>query len=594
MQPGDFPLVVGDPGRTSYSRFVLPLPYRLERWSGSEGPFQFVRAGDDDWLHAPTFKSMDRGRRDFLTRETREILHEGAQWLVLRGEAGGESGPAKTPVVVDWSAPKRTFEFLFHSPTGRQVPVHLRAPALVLFEQPDGLAASEGEDGDPLHLCFLVWEAFFGGTAPEQPQATLADLLEFNELFRYWQHHFRPAAWASALADLPVDFGKPGTRIADKLVRDNPLYPGGEVPPGLVFDRWAWLLDCPVAIGGRKYSFVPAEQREQAHAWSRHEQGSKTGSDPGWLLHADNRTFVWTCALSTDQQVTEMSKLADGCEADLPAGLGAWVKLLNVDGTGGPSASLDAATEFDRHWAGRRTYRRWAAGGTLYGYCNHAGALLGQQQRLEVGKYWGEHYFDQLLLLLYVRTALFGFSWRLAQISAKVRRAGGPGNSDGWRDFREGFEKLRVQFALFANLYQFPLISNQQQGVELYSLLRRSLDVEDLFREIQTEIQQSDDLFALHQQRRQGDLTLYLTVVGTGGVVLGLALGAVSNGALMDHLKDDSDRIPAGWTFFWFLAALTAAAAAVGVLLKNARWLGDRMRGLAERPGRDWWRSSDE
>jgi hypothetical protein len=61
------------------------------------------------------------------------------------------------------------------------------------------------------------------------------------------------------------------------------------------------------------------------------------------------------------------------------------------------------------------------------------------------------------------------------------------------RQWRDRFESLRWQFALFTNLYKFPLISNQQQAIEMYSLARRHLDVDELFQEVEEEIRSSHE-----------------------------------------------------------------------------------------------------
>jgi hypothetical protein len=113
-------------------------------------------------------------------------------------------------------------------------------------------------------------------------------------------------------------------------------------------------------------------------------------------------------------------------------------------------------------------------------------------------RHFRQMYFDQVLLILYIRVVLFRFSTKLSLISKEARDAG----RHRWEEWGTAFEKLRWDFALFTNLYQFPLLSNQQQGLEMYSLARKSMDVDELFREVQEEIQGTNDYL---MQRRSQD-----------------------------------------------------------------------------------------
>jgi hypothetical protein len=48
----------------------------------------------------------------------------------------------------------------------------------------------------------------------------------------------------------------------------------------------------------------------------------------------------------------------------------------------------------------------------------------------------------------------------------------------------------------FSTLYQFPLLSTQQQSVEMYDLARRQMDIDALFRDVDKEIDAADQMFA--------------------------------------------------------------------------------------------------
>ena len=88
----------------------------------------------------------------------------------------------------------------------------------------------------------------------------------------------------------------------------------------------------------------------------------------------------------------------------------------------------------------------------------------------------------------------------------------------------EKFSKLRWEFTLFTNLYQYPLISNQQQGLEMYSLARKSLDLDELFKEIQEEIHNGQEFIEQKRQEKQNNQIFNLTLIAFVGLVLSIAL----------------------------------------------------------------------
>ena len=191
-----------------------------------------------------------------------------------------------------------------------------------------------------------------------------------------------------------------------------------------------------------------------------------------------------------------------------PWNYGHWVKLLNVDLPGSTPFGTHQCREFEREWARDRTYKRWEEWGTFYGFSYHSGAMLGptminkdhpeKDPEPPLWRHFGQMYFDQILLILYIRVVLFRFSTQLSLISAEARDAG----RGRWEEWGEEFERLRWNFALFTNLYQFPLLSNQQQGLEMYALARKGMDVDQLFLEVQQEVQGTNDYL---MQRRSQD-----------------------------------------------------------------------------------------
>jgi len=111
---------------------------------------------------------------------------------------------------------------------------------------------------------------------------------------------------------------------------------------------------------------------------------------------------------------------------------------------------------------------------------------------------------------------------KLNRISAEALEKKIGDDTTGWL---EDFQRLRESFTLFTNLYQFPFLSNQQQAIEMYTLARKHMDIDDLFKEIQQEVNSNHEYLSIKQATRQTDTTTRLTVVATIGFVLAMATG---------------------------------------------------------------------
>jgi hypothetical protein len=488
--PLTIPLVCGDPAGeepASFTRFVLPFGYQLEAGGARKGPAWQVETA-----------AVSPARQRYFTTETSRVLFRRARRFVLQ----------------DLDAEHRSFAVPRRDGRG-EYRVAIATPRLVLFEWRKAQPGAGPDRDDVLATGFLLLDLFFPdvGKAPD-----LDELLELNEVFRHcvppFEDHVRdgPEAGgrrglATVLGDLPVDLCEAaGPRVRDR--RD------GEPLQALYFERWAALLDRPVEHGGERWRLFPGTWAQRARSWY-HQPLPETDDGTGWVVYADSRAFVWTCALLGDGVDTLRRMLEE--PAAHAADLGHWVKLLNVDAPGSEPAS---ATGFERCWARERTYERWQEQGTAYGFSYHSGALLGPPlTEPAIWRHFSDLYFDQTLLLLYLRVSSFRFSRRLSEVTECARGSGGP------EQWQHDFRALRRDFAFFTNLYQFPLLSNQQQGVELYALARRHLDVGALFEEIRSEVESTHAFIEMVVAHDHSRTATRLTVVATAGLLLSVVVG---------------------------------------------------------------------
>lgn len=481
------PVCAGDPadGPASFVRFVLPFGYQLEEGGSPDGPA---------WRPAPQ-EERQRRRQLYFTAETAQVLFRRTERLEL-----------------DLPDESRRFE-VPHRKRGGTYVVGIAAPRLLLFEWP-GSPKTDFEP-DLLATGFLFIDLFFpeSGRAPD-----LDEVLELSEVFRHCVPPFSRHAesepdgsrrgYLEVLGDLSIDM----TRAEGPRVRDVAGTSVGLL--GVYFDRWASLLQRPLEPSpGERWNLFPRRWVHDAANWYGKplaDQGS------GWVVNADSRAFVWTCAL-VEEGLAQLHRRFDSEVAEASS-FGHWVKLLNVDA---PGMRPEEVSTFEREWAKERTYRRWEHRETAYGFAYHGAALLGPpRQEPPIWLHFRDEYFDQTLLLLYLRVTSFRFSSKLTEITSGAR--GAAEEVDEWR---RSFRALRRDCAFFTNLYQFPLVTNQQQGVEMYEIARKHLDVDELFREVQSEIQATDDFFAMEAAQRQSREALRLTLVANAGLLFSIVVG---------------------------------------------------------------------
>lgn len=397
-------------------------------------------------------------RSRYLTRETESTLFERAAWFQLKeGESEGL-----------WSR-----RFTWRASGDRPLQVTLHEVEVVLFELANKQSPPE------MRVGFLMIKASLQeGAAPD-------DLLRFNEWLRF---HRRPypgheVMVSGLLEPFVAAVGAKGLSGAD--------------PDALYGAVWKHLLNLPRLVNDTQFEVLAGNPDSPTDCYD------------------DERAFVWTAWVMPQgiptrapERVVPVSQL--------------WVDILNVNEPAKePSSFMTAAVPFEQAWADRRTYMRWAHKGTHYGFTSHSGAVLLRSSAPEgvpVLDHWQQMYRDQSILLLYVRTVTLSFRYSLAEFSASlVSRRPGNGSSG---DFSTDPKRLRDSFTHFTNLYRFPLLSNQQQGLELYEKARDAFDVTELFDELRVEIEQTQSFLAAREGEALSRTANRLTV---GAAFLGVA-----------------------------------------------------------------------
>ncbi len=516
MTPGrsDQPLAQAPLDRAnSYTVFLLPFAYSTEvlKSQGSAadaiwtelswaGPLGGIGAQDREEVPSPDSEVQRRPgasagdasperlqpeeadplglawRLQYFMPETNLVLFKRARWFQLAG--------IKKIFANDLSLVRHD---------GSTIALGIEWSRLVLFEWDlHADKCSQGASPFAKNGLLLIKVGFSEATTP-----TTSDLLRLNEIFRYYKLPF---------------YKHPD--VAFKRHEEIIGLPGPTEDEHLCMSYWAmWesLLCCPARLmDGTSFRLFPQEWLEGARSAAMataEGQAISTAEEllnsavsgaspkgyavPTWDVYPDNRAFVWTCARLSQAEghcarfegLLEQATARTTCTDPLTE---IWHALLDVDSAPVP---VDG---FRLNWVQERSFMRWASGSTptVYGFNNFSVAVMGCLESW-VPAHFERMYLDMGLLLLYVRTCLFRASQRISW-DTQARLAAGVGTA-----WEEHFRAFRGEFAAFVNLYQFPLLSTQQQAIEIYEKLRHWMDIDQIFAEVKAEIESTHELAEL-------------------------------------------------------------------------------------------------
>jgi hypothetical protein len=558
---------------SAFSRFVLPF-----RWQANPVPGRQAVKG------SLRFKSLESPphyaiRKKYFTHETAKVLFERAQWLELADGTGSSQDGA---FVRQWKDSAWACDVPLTLPDGSTITIAMDRPRMVLFEW-----ALESESA-VLKTGFLIVDLYFKPKDGER-KPILDDLLALNEFFRYIdcphpEHYDKERGYCfhGLFEAAPMSF------INRKLEELSAIEMTDMHSP--YFDRWKELLELPVEIAGRAYRLVSKDAIEKAKEFLSGDKAER-----GFLIYADDRAYVWSAA-SLQKGVAGLNRLARSSSTDAHD-YGHWVKLLNVDSPGeSPSKTHSGPSQFERIWAKKRTYKRWQTSGTWYGFSYHGGAMLtastikdnpGKSRPNPYVHHFSTLYFDLAILLFYLRVTLFRFSNELSRLAEHELE----------KKYQE-FRALRAQFARFTILYQFPILSNLQQSIEMYQLARKHFDIDAFYKEVKDEIQETHSFLEMDGSKKLTKAATRLAMWGLPLAAIGVSAGVLSMmiaeiGADNLHIWDCVAKYTLdecavrkeAWVLLGATFVLAIPLAFVGwLLLRVAAWTGGRIRRIC----REW------
>lgn len=201
-----------------------------------------------------------------------------------------------------------------------------------------------------------------------------------------------------------------------------------------------------------------------------------------------------------------------------------WYKYIFVDGKETGVNNKTMMKSLINH----ATYARHIGNGTLFGISRYSFVALTDPVDLSYGFSFSYHilrnhiqtmYYKLFLLLLAQRASILTFSNELAKLSHKIKRINKNGtNKSEAAEINlvyERLKKLKAEVVHFENSLWFEEVTAQEQGIELYQLARKNMDLEIQFSKLKEGINDLYDYFELEIQHRQDNTMLKLTIIAT-------------------------------------------------------------------------------
>lgn len=158
------------------------------------------------------------------------------------------------------------------------------------------------------------------------------------------------------------------------------------------------------------------------------------------------------------------------------------------------------------------TYDRWIDYGSLYGISRYSCVLLtGDYQNLKDNNaeflltHMKTMYFQIVLLSLVQRATILRFSNEISILSDMKYESAG---------IIEQIRLLHKEYIRFINKLYIREITAQEQGIEMYSMLRKAMETEDHAKDLEHEVGELHQYASLIEDKKNNKLLTRLTIIG--------------------------------------------------------------------------------
>ena len=168
------------------------------------------------------------------------------------------------------------------------------------------------------------------------------------------------------------------------------------------------------------------------------------------------------------------------------------------------------------------------------------------------------HYFQMGLMVQFEKAALLAFSGKITRAVEQKKPGAG-------RDivFENRILAIRAEFLHFVHRFRFTGVSSQMQPERMYEMWRAQMHLDELFKDVETELSASTDYIFATDQRDQTESAARLGAIATIGVVFGLLLSVAG----LDIYKNFDNGAGRGWVFFSLVASIFCEVGILGMRL---------------------------
>ncbi len=275
----------------------------------------------------------------------------------------------------------------------------------------------------------------------------------------------------------------------------------------------------------------------------------------------DDRMFVLSLYKNDDMSRLSLSAADAYCNPSSPFSE-FWYKYLFVD-TGWPTCQND---EMMRDLLRTHTYLRWQKWNSLYGVSRYSFVYLtnsGVPSYLV--DYFMTTYARMMEIALVQRASVLCFS---NEVTILTKRR-------NWtlEKLSEHVDSLNEEYIRFINRMYFNELTSQDQGVELYGLIRQNLDIDSYVEELKDEIEKLHDTISFKVERSRNEKAETLNFMAAILLPVSIVTGFWSmNMSLFCNFKSN-------WLSFAIAVGLMILGLAFSIFLIRRRPLKNKRRG---------------
>lgn len=275
----------------------------------------------------------------------------------------------------------------------------------------------------------------------------------------------------------------------------------------------------------------------------------------------DDRMFVMSLYKNDDMSRLSLRAADAYCNPSSPFSE-FWYKYLFVD-TGWPTCQND---EMMRDLLRSHTYLRWQKWNSLYGVsCYSFVYLTNSGVPSYLVDYFMTTYARMMEIALVQRASVLCFSNEVTTLTKRRN----------WtlEKLSEHVDSLNEEYIRFINRMYFNELTSQDQGVELYGLIRQNLDIDSYVEELKDEIEKLHDTISFKVERSRNEKAETLNFMAAILLPVSIVTGFWSmNMSLFCNVKSN-------WLSFAIAVGLMILGLAFSIFLIRRRPLKNKRRG---------------